>query len=422
MALTSLLELELIKDASEHDYQVWSDVASRAVDRTERGTVPNADTDDQDTAEVEGEGSRGRPELPHRRVVGAVYDRRTLASTTPPACFVLTDLCVSFSYPPPCLEVDDNHDRIFGAIEEFLEPRDGPIESHSLMLPGNGHYSLGRRLYTQFRIGNWTREDIQRVQLSQTEFDDLKTSFATVFIYVAPCERLLLLAYHIILNNRSPGALFSFRIRVDDRLNVSCCPPAAAYGRLVALLNIIRRGPNLSYAGEAVDEIWLEQRIQAHAMDEHQLERDGDPASRYKHLYVEESYNPLETIGAIVLLGEEDQIREVMSSESFPRHPHVPRAGEIYSMHRKFVHRAFTFARHYLGTYLPNPSLIKKSARSPKLVQPQPEPELPLAQAQLANGEPSAKRRKISVDDIVHHETLSTPSQAEISESSASLA
>lgn len=72
MAVTGLLELELIKDASEHDYQAWSDVASRAVDRTERGTVPNADTNDQDISEVEDEGSRGRPELPHKSVVGAV--------------------------------------------------------------------------------------------------------------------------------------------------------------------------------------------------------------------------------------------------------------------------------------------------------------------------------------------------------------
>ena len=251
---------------------------------------------------------------------------------------------------------------------------------------------------------------------------DLETSFATVFIYVPPCERLLLLAYHILLNNKSAWEFYSFRIRVDDRLNVSCCPPAAAHDRLVALLKIIRRRPRLSYEGDAVDEIWLEQRIQANAMDEHQFEGDRDPANRYRHLYVEESYNPLETIGAIVLLGEEDQIREVMSSESYPRHPHVPRAGEIYSMHRKANSFSLAFARHYLGTYVPNPRLIKKSAPSPRLVQPQPEPGLALAQAQLANGAPSAKRRKVLVDDIAHHETSQAPSQAETSESSASLA
>lgn len=320
----------------------------------------------------------------------------------PPACFVLTDLCVSFSYPPSCLEVDENPDWIFGAIEELLDVRGSPLNSHSLMLQGNGLYSLGRRLYTQFRIGNWTRDDIQRVQSSQTESDP-ETSFATVFIYVAPCERLLLLAYHILFNNQSSGQLYSFRIRVDDRLNVTCCPPAAAHGRLVALLNIIRRRPRFSYGGDAVDEIWLEQRIQANAMDEHQLDRDGDPASSYKHLYAEENYNSLETIGAIVLLGEEDRIREVMSSISFPRHPHVPRAGEIYSMLRKGF--PYAFARHYLGTYVPNPSLIKKSGPSPSLVQPEPEPGLPLAQDQLANGEPSAKRRKVLVEDIAHLET-----------------
>ncbi|KAL8924214.1 MAG: hypothetical protein Q9208_004178 [Pyrenodesmia sp. 3 TL-2023] len=270
MAVSSLLELELIKDASEHEYQVWSDIASRAADRTERGTIPVADTDDQDIRE----------------------------------------------------------------------------------------------------------EDVER----------------------------------------SRAELYYFRIRVDDRLNVTCCPPAAAHGRLVALLNVIRRSSRLTYGGDDIDEIWLEQRIQANGMDEHHLDRDGDPANSYKHLYVEESYNPLETIGAIVLLGEEDQIREVMSSESFPRHPHVPRAGEIYAMHRKGYQN---FTRHYLGTYVPNPSLVKKSAPSPDLVQPPPGSGLALSQDQLANGEPPAKRRKVSVNGLAHHETSQASSQAEASESSA---
>ena len=38
MAITDLEDLEIIQDASEHEYQAWSDIASRAVDRTERAT------------------------------------------------------------------------------------------------------------------------------------------------------------------------------------------------------------------------------------------------------------------------------------------------------------------------------------------------------------------------------------------------
>ena len=284
---------------------------------------------------------------------------------------------------------------------------------------GGGQNSLGRKLNTQFRIGNWTREDVQRAQLGRAEVVDPQTSFATVFIYVAPCERLLILAFHILDDNRSDRELFSIRIRVDDRLNATCCPPAAAYGRLVALLDTLRQVPRSWSRSDAVDEMWLEQRIRANVMDELQSDRDADPASRYKHLYAEESYNPLEIVGAIVLLGEEDQVREVMSSNSFPRHPHVPRAGEIYAMRSKDSLRETPFARHYLGTYAPNPNLVKKSAPSRNFVGPPGEPELGFSQDRLANGEPSPTRRRVSVEGLAHRQTPKTSSQVEATESFA---
>ena len=340
---------------------------------------------------------------------------------TPPACFVLTDSCVSFSIPPPCSEVDKNQERIFDALDKHMSFKGQRFNSHSLQLwrGSRSSNSLGKKLHTQFRIGKFTREDLQKAQLGWGEVANPETSFATVFIYVAPCERLLMLALHIIDDIRSDRDLFSIRIRVDDRLNVSCCPPAAAYGRLVALLKIIRQGPRSLYGNDVVDEIWLEQRIQANVMDEPQSDRDADPASRYKHLYAEKSYNPLETVGAIVLLSEEDQVREVMSSNSFPRHPHIPRAGEIYAMRRKSSFGVTPFFRHYLGTYIANPNLIKTSAPSRNLVGSPREPELVLLQDQLANGEPSSKRRRVSVEGLAQRQTPKQSSQIEATELSA---
>ncbi|CAO1599060.1 hypothetical protein XANCAGTX0491_002806 [Xanthoria calcicola] len=420
MCITSLLELELIKDASEHDYQVWSDAASRAVERTERGTILSADTDDQDISGFGDEASQGNPEFPLPRVVNPVYDEIAWGFTTPPACFVLTDSCVSFSIPPSCSEVDENLERIFDTLDKYLRFGNYRLSSKSLQYPsGGGQNSLGRKLNTQFRIGNWTREDVQRAQLGRAELVDPQTPFATVFIYVAPCERLLILAFHILDDNRSDRELFSIRIRVDDRLNATCCPPAAAYGRLVALLDTLRQVPRSWSGSDAVDEMWLEQRIQANVMDELQFDRDADLASRYKHLYAEESYNPLEIVGAIVLLGEEDQVREVMSSNSFPRHPHVPRAGEIYAMRSKDSLRETPFARHYLGTYAPNPNLVKKSAPPRNFVRPPGEPELVFSQDQLANGEPSPTRRRVSGEGLAHRQTPKPLSQIEATESSA---
>lgn len=47
LAVTNLVDLEIIRDASENEYQVWSDTASRAVDRTERGTIHDNDQNGQ---------------------------------------------------------------------------------------------------------------------------------------------------------------------------------------------------------------------------------------------------------------------------------------------------------------------------------------------------------------------------------------
>ena len=57
MAVADISELEMIRDASEHEYQVWSDVASRVVERTERGTVAHTDLHELETHDGEAEQS-----------------------------------------------------------------------------------------------------------------------------------------------------------------------------------------------------------------------------------------------------------------------------------------------------------------------------------------------------------------------------
>ena len=289
---------------------------------------------------------------------------------------------------------DDNIESIFSSIKGFTAPGGQRavdyIISHSPQRwEIHRSRSLGKKLNTQFRIGNWTRNDLQQVYLDKTLSAD-GPKLATAFIYVAPCERLLLLAYHI-FHDLMSQEIFDISIRLDDRLDVSCCNPGVVYDRMISLRRIVnmeRRTwtPN-------VDEIWLEQRIRTLEKEEPRLHRNADPANKIKHIFNEENYSPLETVGAIVLLGEAAHVREIMDSESFPRDSHVPRPREVYAMHRKPQHQTFT--RHYLGTYNQNQSFVETSTTPSD--QSQPQPALP--QHLHPSEKPPVKRKRISVDD-----------------------
>ena len=74
MAVTDTVDLLMIKEASEDDYQIWSDIASRAVDRAERSTITHTETDEQSASE-EDEVAPGSPTRPTRSgAVGAIFE------------------------------------------------------------------------------------------------------------------------------------------------------------------------------------------------------------------------------------------------------------------------------------------------------------------------------------------------------------
>ena len=177
---------------------------------------------------------------------------------------------------------------------------------------------------------------------------------ATAFIYVPPCERLICQAL-CICQEVQGGNTFRLLIRVDDRLTASCCSSDKEYDRLVSLSG------NLSKIGlfkKHFDQMWLEQRI-------HEIEEEGslpnlvvDPAGRFRHSYLEESYSPWDIIAAIIHVGEETQIRAMMTSESFPQRAHVPSATEMYCVYRETS--SSSTARHFLGKYPRNKRLVRR--------------------------------------------------------------
>ncbi|KAL8682432.1 MAG: hypothetical protein Q9224_006779, partial [Gallowayella concinna] len=257
----------------------------------------------------------------------------------------------------------------------------------------SGDYSLGSRLRSHFRMGSSTREDVHNFRLNHARDPDSygtgSTSLAIVYFYVAPCFRLLSQAIGVAWEVIT-AEFFQVRIRVDDRLDVSCCrPTGTAQSRLASVLRMVRKAYKSAGYLKTVDQLWLEQRLYHLEAEEPFLQLPT--IDRIKHIYNEDEYSQLEVVGSIVLFGEEEQMREIMASESFPRHPRVPVAPEIYAMQSSY---GDSFTRYYLGGYDRNPKLAARqgSTGSPS--------EANLVKDEWAvtdeYEEPSAKRSRLS--------------------------
>ncbi|KAI4186000.1 MAG: hypothetical protein L6R41_003771 [Letrouitia leprolyta] len=282
MAVTSIEDLEMIRDASEDDHQVWSEVASHTVERTERDTTTHTDMRNQE-----------------------MYDKENDLSWDSPS------------------------------------PTEGQPTGES------------------FSQRSCDRDTLQLFRLKRTIGDEISNhALATVYIYVAPCDRLLSQAFGIHWETAT-SAFFDTTIRVDDRLSVTCCEPSMSYGRLVSLLNNVRHDGIGSYWSRLIDQTWLEQRIYDIQEGKAQTELGSSHMDTLPFVYQTDNYEHLETVGAIILLGEEKQLRKIMSSRSFPQHPRVPSASEIYAIHPSDSHYGM-FTRRYMGTFVPNPELYKR--------------------------------------------------------------
>ena len=85
MAVTNLNDLETIREASEYEYKAWSDAASRAVDRTEKGTFTATNLDRTGTGDL----NYAPSESTLHSGIGHVYNnsesRASIASRSPHA-------------------------------------------------------------------------------------------------------------------------------------------------------------------------------------------------------------------------------------------------------------------------------------------------------------------------------------------------
>lgn len=384
MAVTSIEDLEMIRDASEDDHQVWSEVASHTVERTERDTTTHTDMRNQEMYDKENDLSWDSPSPTEGQPTGESFSQRSYhaistatvrliatidkwGSSSPPVCFILTDSCISFSDPPPCCKRHQYRGRssLLSSFEAWSENSSSNVFHHqsysacSYHKWGEGRHSLRGKLHSQYRIGSCDRDTLQLFRLKRTIGDEISNhALATVYIYVAPCDRLLSQAFGIHWETAT-SAFFDTTIRVDDRLSVTCCEPSMSYGRLVSLLNNVRHDGIGSYWSRLIDQTWLEQRIYDIQEGKAQTELGSSHMDTLPFVYQTDNYEHLETVGAIILLGEEKQLRKIMSSRSFPQHPRVPSASEIYAIHPSDSHYGM-FTRRYMGTFVPNPELYKR--------------------------------------------------------------
>lgn len=400
MAVGNIMDLEIIKEASEYEYQAWSDAASRAVDRTERGTVPYTDVIDEEASSEEPRRIKWQPEPVSGEHVGELF-LDDWGGHRPPTCFVLTDSCMSLSGPPSCQDKDFGRRILGSGFKTFChhEIRRYQDQKNDESSPGVIHDSdPGPILGRQCSIGSWTRRDVQRYILNRAKGPfrngfDLK---AHVFLYVAPCERLIAEAVATASEMRTAtGRFFYPLVRVDDRLCVSCCQPGKERDRLVSLSEQLSTD-STNICTMCMDQTWLDQRI-------HELEEENplpnpsfDGVRNYRHCYQEENYSPFQVISAIMVLGEEAHVRELLASESFPRHPHVPVATEMYAIHHENPGSSAT--RKYLGKYHRNLKLVlREDAQPADGAKAAKRPlESPLGLLSPASMEPATKRQKLS--------------------------
>jgi hypothetical protein len=234
---------------------------------------------------------------------------------------------------------------------------------------------------------------------------------ASVVVYVAPCMRLIDTALGVCRRiGTRKGRLLEFSIRVDDRLRSSCCTNFQSCARLEELVRSLKEKETIKYQTRAsllefLDLVWMEQRLE---------ELDENPeapmdARRIDHIFRERSNTtPDEALAAILIIGEDEDIIQIMDMLPVEKVPRVPRVGDFFKL--ESTHHLVTslsgapgrypWSRKSLGTYFRNHGLESKRIVH---LPPSPAPSSSLATSSAdshsgtsANTQTGSKKRKLS--------------------------
>lgn len=225
-------------------------------------------------------------------------------------------------------------------------------------------FSLGHKLSTQFHLRTVTPENLQTIQLKRAMDEDSSdpAPIATAYIYTAPCERLMSSAVGICWELKKNKLLRSL-IRVDDRLEHSCCTPDLVPARLAQVLGYVHSGSkNEDVCAQYFDEMWLEQRIHATkggVGDSADADESGDEPAVLTQFFKRNNYSAWENVVATIIVGEEDYVRKLMDLMASKPHPEsdLPRlATELYTVDRD---GSGAYSHRFVGNFRRNPELFK---------------------------------------------------------------
>ena len=298
--------------------------------------------------------------------------------------FVFTSVCSSDLLKQACSEA---------TLGSLSLNRDGPH-----FLPKQAKLTFGNRI-TKAINPVFSYDSLQILQQSNYEFPEIQKlaleaslPLVKVDVFCAPCACAIQTAIRLCHAESSP--LIRYEVKVDDRVPVSCCANSSKINHLNSLLIKIQEHDaglliNQSHLNTAwigfLDRVWIEQRI-------YELETNlytGEDSKSDKWGIVE----LLKTLTSqyCLLLGEIDRCLWILQTEPFPWTPRMPKANEIYQVHRQ----SKCWHRKFLGSFTPRnfksqaPSLTTTSTPDISISSKAPQP------ISSTSSSPSAKRQKI---------------------------
>lgn len=186
--------------------------------------------------------------------------------------------------------------------------------------------------------------------------DELKKVgiLASIYVYCAPCASAIRSAFQICDELRNSKGT-SGHIRIDDRIDATCCAGISKKSHLKSMVNAVKHIEIGTRRTEGwvstwktyVDRVWLENSL--YRAEESDVE-DSDRVNAVKGIF---SNVPLESrYNAIVILGEVDRCSWMIQTKPFPWTARMPQETEIFRIHANQRKEA-VWQRTYLGTYTP---------------------------------------------------------------------
>ena len=235
--------------------------------------------------------------------------------------------------------------------------------------------NASKRIVDSMKI-KFTNDQLEILRLSDTK-DSYRSMvlqtmlpLATFYVYCGPCVFAFRTALYF-CNEQKDSAYLKCLVRIDDRINTSCCLDSSKASRFASFLETIKEIETGKGSGRGflrtwlryIDRVWLEQRL--YKLEDEIEAGDlahADPADAAKELFQELSADS--NYNGFVILGETVHCGWMLQAEPFPWTSRMPRDTEIFQIHHGYSSpRGRIWQRTYLGTYTPREySTLKKKA------------------------------------------------------------